>query len=525
MTSSSFSLFLAAVLLLTACGDDSGSKSSSDNDNSSDDQTSDDSATGDDDSTVDATVRDAGKSADAGKGSLDAGRKDAGDSGAPSDAGLRADAAPLDAGTPDASTSDASTIDASAVDASSGDSGSGAAAEGGTVNTQPGYMNLAPPLGIALDPDKPSSVTPPPPSGWKWYDIDGAICRDGSQNGIYVRFTSSDKLLIYLEGGGACSSPGFCDYNPANVNEVIGNSGDVNGAGETLLTSSLDMSRQQPGVEGIFDVKNAANPFADWNMVYIPYCTGDTHFGTKTNVQVPGVSKPQQFVGYFNMQKFVARIVPTFQDSVKRVVLAGSSAGGFGVTLNFSMFQDAFGDVPVVAIDDSGPSFSDNHLPVCLQKHWRELWGFDDALPPDCMACLHSDGGGLINLAAFLAMKHPNSRIGLVSSTEDEVIRAFFSSGLHDCSNFENASPVSAALAPLLGETFPAADYAAGLTDLRDAFSKTKRFATYYMGSDNVKDLHQHLWRPRFYQKAAGSSTIADWVASFLEGDMLQVGP
>ena len=42
---------------------------------------------------------------------------------------------------------------------------------------------------------------------------------------------------------------------------------------------------------------------------------------------VPGVTEPQQFVGYRNMQKFVARIVPTFKDEVNQVVITGASAG------------------------------------------------------------------------------------------------------------------------------------------------------------------------------------------------------
>jgi hypothetical protein len=55
--------------------------------------------------------------------------------------------------------------------------------------------------------------------------------------------------------------------------------------------------------------------------VYTPYCTGDVHFGTRANATVPGLAQPQQFVGYRNMQKFVARLAPTFRDQVTCVVL------------------------------------------------------------------------------------------------------------------------------------------------------------------------------------------------------------
>ncbi len=515
MTRSIFSLLLLMFTLLLACGDDGGSKSKGDD--SSDDETSDDSANADDDDDNVSTMKDA-SARDAGKGSMDAGRRDAGDmSTHPPDAG-HSDAASVDAST----VLDAATMDARILDASSVDGGTDAATDAKAPNTKPGFMNLAPQLGSALDPDASTPLTPAPPTGWKWYEIQGAVCRDGSQNGIYVKFTASDKLLVFIEGGGACSSPGFCDYNPASVSQRIGSFlGDDGERGATLLNSSLENVRQQPGAEGIFAPSNAANPFNGWNMVYIPYCTGDVHFGTRTNVTVTGVAQPQQFVGHLNMQKFVARIVPTFRDKVDRVVLAGSSAGGFGVLLNFSMVQDAFGEVPVVALDDSSVPFPDKSLPVCLQNRWRELWGFNDAFPPDCMGCFNADGGGLINLAGYLQSKHPNFSAAVISSTEDEVIRAFYSSGLNDCANFENASPIDAAF----GETFPADEYRQALLDVRMLFQVTGKFASYYMGADSVKTFHQHLWRPRFYEAAAGSTAMATWTSSFLRGEMQQVGP
>jgi hypothetical protein len=42
--------------------------------------------------------------------------------------------------------------------------------------------------------------------GWDFHQ--GGLCRDGSPAGFYVHFSasSSDKLYIYLEGGGACDS-------------------------------------------------------------------------------------------------------------------------------------------------------------------------------------------------------------------------------------------------------------------------------------------------------------------------------
>ena len=72
--------------------------------------------------------------------------------------------------------------------------------------------------GCAARPQGATALTPPAPTGWSWYPVEGTVCRDGSPNGLFVRFTTSDKLLIYLEGGGACSNLGFCNFNPQSVN-------------------------------------------------------------------------------------------------------------------------------------------------------------------------------------------------------------------------------------------------------------------------------------------------------------------
>jgi hypothetical protein len=228
-----------------------------------------------------------------------------------------------------------------------------------------------------------------------------------------------------------------------------------------------------------------------------------------------------------NMQKFIARIVPTFQAQLSRVMITGASAGGFGALLNYSMVQDAFGSALVSILDDSGPSFPDNerYMPTCLQKNWREIWGFKDSLPADCTECRQADGGGLSDYGKYLLRKHPNTIIGVVSSMQDEVIRLFYSSGLQNCATFTTADPTTITLGQVDETVYmPGADYTAGLTEIRTKYAASGKFATYYLGGAN-QTFHQHIWRGRFYAKSAGDQSIAQWVSNLLEGKLEQVGP
>jgi hypothetical protein len=319
------------------------------------------------------------------------------------------------------------------------------------------------------------------------------------------------------------------------VNQIL------SGDGQTVFGTAggAITGRQQPGVytngtglQGVFDTTKPANPVKDWNQIYIPYCTGDVHFGSKKDATVPGLTPLQQFVGYQNMRLFMGRIVPTFKNKVTRVLLTGASAGGFGAALNFSMVQDSFGDVRVDLVDDSGPPFDDQAMPPCVQKRWRDQWGFAGSLPPDCTECQSTDGGRLSKLSDFMLRKYKQSNVAFVSTMQDEVIRLFFSAGLASCQNYDTANP--AAIVVLQADPtvyFAAQPYIDGLTRLRSNYVSTGRLATYYMGGSppNVT-WHQHIFRSRFYDKgganpASGLESISTFVTNFLGNKLEQIGP
>ncbi|HRF94738.1 MAG TPA: hypothetical protein PLZ51_06085, partial [Aggregatilineales bacterium] len=75
----------------------------------------------------------------------------------------------------------------------------------------------------------------------------------------------TSKLMIYFQGGGACWDGFTCGAigQFASRYEVP----DLAGVGE--LTNNV----------GFFDYENPENPVADYNAVFVPYCTGDVHGG------------------------------------------------------------------------------------------------------------------------------------------------------------------------------------------------------------------------------------------------------
>ncbi len=316
---------------------------------------------------------------------------------------------------------------------------------------------------------------------WTFVEFPDSRCMNDTPTGIGINPNpDSDKLMIYMEGGGACFDFVSCI--------AVAHSGGFNAGTLAAVADSY-------GSNGIFDRDDPDNPVADWNMVFIPYCTGDVHAGNN-----PSGYEGRTQVGYANVGEYLERLVPTFSD-VTQVLLTGSSAGGFGSAYNFDRVQRAFRCTPVTLLDDAGPPLSDPYMRPCLQQWWRETWNLNETLPADCDACTGPDGGGMVNFSRYLAAKYPERRFGLLSSMEDRTIRSFFSYGYStSCRS--------------LG-SMPSDDFRAGLLDLRDSvLAPYDHFQTFYTEGDS----HTFLGRP-LGGVSVGGTTLAEWIRQLLEGD------
>lgn len=380
----------------------------------------------------------------------------------------------------------------------------------------PKYVSLAPAVGEPL----PRSNT----GMWNYIDIPGALSRDGSPAGFYYKFSStgSKNLMVYLVGGGVCPDTSFCNINPANKSQSLAAEGIGAGAGNALLASP-DSEPQDPNgsrwQSGIFK-DEPSNPVKDWNMVYIPYVTGDVFFGSRPNATIDGVNGTFQFVGKTNMQKFFERIIPTFKDA-EVALMAGSSAGGIGTLLNATYFADGFIDqgngARVFIVDDAGPFFEDAYLEVCIQKRYRDIFALNDSFPKDCSGCFNQDGGGLAKgILEYLLDKYPNQLVGgLIDSNEDEIMKFFFSEGQMNCMFVDN---------PLGGlAAYPDGLYPKALGGLLGIAPAMTMSSYIWEGT-----LHQNLFETasgdRFYEKNGLEKTVAEWLTGLIAGNAERIG-
>jgi hypothetical protein len=240
---------------------------------------------------------------------------------------------------------------------------------------------------------------------WKWVPFSDSSCANGTPTGIGINLGTSNRLVIFLEGGGACWNSVTC-YTLQTASYI-----------SKPFDEAAFWTRVSTMGKSLLDRAHNDNPFKDDSFVYIPYCTGDVH---AADVEAEYEGTKTRHFGRRNFEAFLKRIVPTFE-GVERVILSGSSAGGFGAAINFWRAQYAFGsNVRVDLLDDSGPPFPSSKMKYFAD--WKAAWKLDEAVPPGCTDCKVE----IANVLPYYLNKYTGSRFALLSYTRDNTIAQFY---------------------------------------------------------------------------------------------------
>ena len=244
------------------------------------------------------------------------------------------------------------------------------------------------------------------PGGWTWIDFPDSACDDGSPTGIGVSLGTGPDLVVFLNGGGAC-----WDYLTCFVLSTATRGPFQRPQFEALQASILAGSFLDRGL--------VDSPFRDSSLVFVPYCTGDIHGGDNLATYA-GSSGPRTYhhVGHANLVAFLARVAATWP-SPRKLVVSGSSAGGFGFVINYDTFRSYWPVGQAYLIDDSGPPLERGTVSQTLLDAWYASWRLDKVLDPLCgQPCRTDLSAGL----AAVESKYPQDRMALLSSVRDQVI-------------------------------------------------------------------------------------------------------
>jgi Pectinacetylesterase len=311
-----------------------------------------------------------------------------------------------------------------------------------------------PPLGTPISADEA------PAGKWSWVSVPDAVCADGSPAGLGVNPGTGPDLVVFFDGGGACWSYGTCTagfafdrrYGPAEF---------ATEQADYLPGSLLDRDVLPPSLAGA-------------TLVFVPYCTGDVHGGDSVKTYTaPLDASTWRHVGHANVMRFLERLGATWP-SPRKLVVAGSSAGGFGAVASYEAFRWYWPDAEGYLVDDSGPPLVGDDISASMRNAWYDAWRLGVSLDPVSVDCRDDLSAAI----TALAKAHKDDRIALLSHVDDLVM-----------STFLEQPTLGAALDRLEGEVFAPAG----------------AHVFYAPGTD-------HMLLPTIAAESAGGTTLADWL-------------
>lgn len=257
---------------------------------------------------------------------------------------------------------------------------------------------------------------------WTRVEVPGTVCSNGSQYRFwYYDNPNSTNMLISFEGGGAC-----WDYATCSGQAGILGASNPNGIPTDYITQfkakyvSPLINGADPGIPLFRSKTNIATNGFD--MVYVPYCTGDVHVGNRvvTYTDPSGQQPPITFRhnGYNNSIAILNHLRGRFP-TINKLVITGFSAGGVASSAIFYQARRTLLPTRAYMLNDSGPIFpapnaTYNSRPLhdLIKTQWN-LQSLYNQLP----ASFNQNDFGSIN--AMVATEFPNDRLAYVGYSSD----------------------------------------------------------------------------------------------------------
>ena len=338
--------------------------------------------------------------------------------------------------------------------------------------------------------------------------LPGNIAPSPTDFAFFVQQGNPNRVLFFMDGGGACWDALTCVGSPL--------------AGSSTYTQTVDETAGAlANAGGVLDGDNPENPFANYTKVFVPYCTGDIHFGTKDmpysfngldwTIRHRGIDNLLATLHLLNtsVRKNRKRLVVDFA-AAKHVMVTGVSAGGYGATAAFGYIAEATGPgARLNLLSDSalGVQTDEFFAEVIYDGSGMESWGVADGLPPwvpafgNPAAFLSQATGNALGFQPLLFRAlgdyRPDARLASVSPNLDGVQIGFYAASRPGVPQLEAVSDWYRGLRTIITLTAPVPNYR--------YFIEDGRFHT-FLTSDQ-----------RLYGVGALGISLRDWITAMIK--------
>lgn len=268
---------------------------------------------------------------------------------------------------------------------------------------------------------RPLPVAAPTPPRTAWYDTIrplatlgkgwnripgrfGTGCAHDSTFAFKVRPGLPDKVMIFLNGGGACWRAQDCDPRS-----------------KPTYTMTIDSANDVATRTGIFDVANEKNPLRDYTMVFVPYCTGDVHLGTRETEYENGKRAfAVRHGGAANLEAVLDWVYTNVRNP-GTVFVTGVSAGAVASPVVAGKIARHYPRARIVQLGDGAGGYHADSVPSVLSG-----WGATDYLREDpAFRSIDASEFTFERLYLAAARTAPRVRFAQVNAANDAT-QAFF---------------------------------------------------------------------------------------------------
>jgi Pectinacetylesterase len=195
----------------------------------------------------------------------------------------------------------------------------------------------------------------PSTPGWEVIAPAGLVCADGSPWKFFVSPGDNKKVVVDFQGGGACWNEATCDPQKGTFQR-------------TVSTGELEYA------QGIYNRASAVNPFKGWSHVFVPYCTGDIHWG---NAEAKYGNLSIQHKGAVNARAALEYVYQKYTDP-SNVFVTGCSAGAYGSALWAPSIMRQYPKARVAQFGDSGLGITNPDFAALAFNTWKASGAIPD---------------------------------------------------------------------------------------------------------------------------------------------------
>eukprot|EP00808_Paulinella_micropora_P005440 g18370.t1 len=313
------------------------------------------------------------------------------------------------------------------------------------------------------------------------------------------RKRGASQLLFAYFGGGGCFTPATCLYDARPLFE------------ETLYTTYEDYAPYFANPPAIAEIRTGItsddSPYRDYHMILVPYCTADVHVGHAQRFFInPQRNRTLRFYGFDNFLSSLALAQDLFPpNKIKRLLVGGLSAGGYGAALTHPYVLDAYPRAAsLVLLDHSVPHIlpSDQSFSAYLQM----VNGFVNV--PDWLGYANETAFSALDFLVAAARYYPKTRYAMTHPAFDEYLSAVYALAQKD------PPPRVGVVVLSWIQRSVQCDWArTALTQLATLRAALPNLRTF----EHAGSMHVLAFNNRVFSTAVGRTVAIDWLTTWLQ--------